>query len=169
MMISDPSRATVNEAAAPAAETVDQDLLAAQVIRLGMLVRRAASQRFRRIFDLTMLEWLLVVHLASEAPVTMTELARNASLDLQRAGLAVTRLTKRDLASRTKNPLNRREAQVALTPRGRAVFNAIIENWLNKELTAGLSERELGMATLLIRQLTAKTEHIIERDEKGYL
>jgi hypothetical protein len=25
------------------------------------------------------------------------------------------------------------------------------------------------MATLLIRQLTAKTEHIIERDEKGYL
>jgi DNA-binding MarR family transcriptional regulator len=168
-MISDPSRETVDEAGEPAADVLEQDLLAAQIIRLGTLVRRAASQRFRRIFDLTMLEWLLVVHLAAEAPVTMTELARHASLDLQRAGLAVTRLTKRDLASRTKNPRNRREAQIALTPRGRAVFNAIIENWLNKELTAGLSERELAAAMQLMKQLNAKAEHIIERDEKGYL
>ena len=168
-MTSDPSRRTADEPAEQAGDVIDQGLLAAQVIRLGTLVRRAASQRFRRIFDLTMLEWLLVVHLAAEAPVTMTELARNASLDLQRASLAVTRLTKRDLASRTKNPRNRREVQIALTPRGRAVFNAIIENWLNKELTAGFSERELGAAIHLLRLLTAKAEHIIERDEKGYL
>ncbi|HUB95241.1 MAG TPA: MarR family transcriptional regulator, partial [Stellaceae bacterium] len=120
----------------------DQSLLAAQVIRLSTLVRRAASQRFRRMFDLSMLEWLIVVHLAAEPPISLTKLAHNASLDFQRASLAVTRLVKRQLAARLKNPRNARETRVELTPRGHAVFNAIIENWLNKELMAGFSDSE---------------------------
>jgi DNA-binding MarR family transcriptional regulator len=163
------SPGTVPEAAEEAsAAVIAPDLLAAQIIRLATLVRHAASQRFRRMFELTMLEWLLVVHLAAEAPVSLTALARNTSLDLQRTSLAVTRLTKRELVSRTKNPRNAREAQVALTPRGRAVFNAIIENWLNKELVTGLSEAERTAASELMKRLTLSAEHIIERDGKDY-
>jgi DNA-binding MarR family transcriptional regulator len=147
----------------------EPDLLAAQVIRLATLVRRAVSQRFRRMFDLSMLEWLLVVHLAADAPVSLTLLAKNASLDLQRTSSAVTRLAKRELVSRARNPRNAREALVALTPRGRAVFNAIIENWLNKELVAEFSEAELIAARDLIGRLIATSEHILERDGKDYL
>jgi len=146
----------------------EHDLLAAQIIRLATLVRRAASQRFRRMFDLSTLEWLVVVHLAADAPVSLKGLARNATLDLQRMSSAVTRLAKRELVSRTKNPKNAREAHIALTPRGRAVFNAIIENWLNKELTAGMSESELKAAGDLVKQLALKAEHLFERDSRGY-
>jgi DNA-binding MarR family transcriptional regulator len=146
-----------------------QTLLAFQVICLSTLVRRAASQRFRRMFDLSMLEWLIVVHLAAEAPVSLTALARNASLDLQRTSLAVTGLAKRELASRSKNSRNARETLVQLTPRGHAVFNAIIENWLNKELVAGLSAAEQAAAGEIMRRLVLRAGHILERDDKGYL
>jgi DNA-binding MarR family transcriptional regulator len=159
--VSDPPNTEWSESEAP-------DLLAAHVIRLATLVRRAASQRFRRMFDLSMLEWLVVVHLAADAPVSLTALARNAGLDLQRASLAVTRLAKRTLVSRTRNPDNAREARVALTPRGRAVFNAIIENWLNKELTMGLSETEIAAATTVLERLTAKAEQLLQREAKGF-
>jgi DNA-binding MarR family transcriptional regulator len=154
--------------AAEATALEERDLLAAQIIRLATLVRRAASQRFRRMFDLSTLEWLVVVHLACEAPLSLTTLARNATLDPQRASLAATRLVKRELVSRTKNPHNAREAQIALTPRGHAVFNAIIENWLNKELAAGLSESETKAAGELVKRLVLKAEQILERDTKGY-
>jgi DNA-binding MarR family transcriptional regulator len=121
------------------------------------------------MFDLSMLEWLIVVHLAAEPPLSLTKLAHDASLDLQRASLAVTRLVKRQLASRHKNPQNARETRVELTPRGHAVFNAIIENWLNKEMVAGLSERELVAAGAMMQRLIQRTEFVLERDEKGYL
>src|ERR1700722_11848320 len=130
-----------------------RDLLAAEIIRLATLVRRAASQRFRRMFDLSTLEWLIVVHLAAEPPLSLTKLAHDASLDLQRASLAVTRLVKRQLAFRRKNPLNARETRVELTPRGHAVFNAIIENWLNKEMVAGLSDAEQTAAGQMMQRL----------------
>jgi DNA-binding MarR family transcriptional regulator len=168
-MMGDPSSDARPDAAADAAAGVPEvDLLAAQVIRLATLVRRAASQRFRRMFDLSTLEWLVVVHLAADAPVSLTALARNATIDLQRTSLAVTRLVKRELVSRSKNPKNAREAQIALAPRGRAVFNAIIENWLNKELVAGLSERELQAAREIVKGLVLKAEQILERDSKDY-
>ena len=149
-------------------ESDEQELLAAQVIRLATLVRRAASQRFRRMFELSMLEWLIVVQLAPDSQVSLTALARSASLDLQRTSLAVTRLVKRDLVERRKNPQNAREAQITLTPRGRAVFNAIIENWLNKELVAGLSQRELRAAGDVLGRLLLKAELLLDRDSKSF-
>ena len=99
----------------------------------------------------------------------LTALARNASLDLQRTSLAVTGLAKRELASRIKNSRNARETLVQLTPRGHAVFNAIIENWLNKELVAGLSAAEQAAAGEIMRRLVLRAGHILERDDKGYI
>jgi hypothetical protein len=49
------------------------------------------------------------------------------------------------------------------------VFNAIIENWLNKEMVAGMSERELVAASAMMQRIISRTEFMAERDEKGYL
>jgi DNA-binding MarR family transcriptional regulator len=147
--------------------TDDPSLLAWPVLRLATLVRRAAAQRFRRMFDLSMLEWIIVVHLAGDAPLSLSALARHSGLDVQRTGAAVTRLTKRGLLDRAKNPRSGREVQVSLTARGRAVFNAIIENWLNKELCAGLSEAEATAARLMLDRLVLKAEQMLQREVKG--
>ena len=144
-----------------------RDLLAWYLIRLATTVRRAASQRFRRMFDMTMIEWLIIAHLAAEAPVSLTTLTRNAGLDLQRTSLAVTRLADKSLVSRTKNPANRREAHVALTPRGRAVFNAMIENWLSKEFAHGLSAAELAHANDILSRLASRADQILAKELKG--
>jgi len=151
----------------PAALPDPRELIALHLIRLATTVRRAASQRFRRMFDMTMIEWLLVSHLAVEAPVSLTVLARNAGLDTQRTSLAVTRLAERSLASRVKNPTNRREIQVALTPRGRAVFNAMIENWLGKEFAHGLTAAELAHANEILGRLASKADQILTKELKG--
>jgi DNA-binding MarR family transcriptional regulator len=142
-------------------------VLAWHLIRLATTVRRAASQRFRRMFDMTMIEWQVVAHLAVEEPVSLTALARNASLDTQRTSAAVARLATRALVARSQNPANRREAQIVLTPRGRAVFNAMIENWLGKEFTHGLSEREIADANNLLSRLAEKADQILEKELKG--
>ncbi len=153
-------------AAEPSAAVEQRALLAWHVIRLATAVRRAATQRFRRMFGVSMVEWLVIAHLAAEAPVSLTVLARSASLDTQRTALAVGQLAKRDLVSRTRNPANRREAQVALTSRGRAVFNAIIENWLDQELTHGLSAVELASAYDLVNRLADRAEQMLARELK---
>ncbi len=140
--------------------------MAWHVIRLATTVRSATSQRFRRMFDMSMVEWLIITYLAADAPISLTALARGASLDTQRTGAAVAQLVKRDLVSRTKNPVNGREAAVALTPRGQAVFNAIIENWLNKELTHGFTEAEIAAASDLLRRLTDKALQVLAQEQK---
>lgn len=149
------------------ARTADQTLLAWPVLRLATLIRRAATQRFRRMFDLTMLEWLIVVHLAGEGAVSLSALSRNAGLDPQRAGLAVSRLAKRGLIDRTRNPQSARELRLLLTPRGRAVFNAIVENWLNKELCSGLGEAEVAGAREALDRLVLRAEQMLQRELKG--
>jgi DNA-binding MarR family transcriptional regulator len=116
---------------------------------------------------MTMIEWQVVAHLAVEEPVSLTALARNASLDTQRTSAAVARLATRALVARSQNPANRREAQIVLTPRGRAVFNAMIENWLGKEFTHGLSEREIADANNLLSRLAEKADQILEKELKG--
>jgi len=152
--------------AAPVAFSEQRELLAWHVIRLATAVRRAATQRFRRMFGVSMVEWLVIAHLAAEAPVSLTVLARSASLDTQRTALAVGQLAKRDLVSRTKNPANGREAQVALTARGRAVFNTIIENWLDQELTHGFSAAELASACDLVNRLADRADQILAHELK---
>ena len=88
----------------PSTVPEQRELLAWHVIRLATAVRRAVTQRFKRMFDVSMVEWLVIAHLAAEAPVSLTVLARSANLDAQRTALAVGRLAKRDLVTRTKNP-----------------------------------------------------------------
>jgi DNA-binding MarR family transcriptional regulator len=151
----------------PSSAPDHSELLAWHVIRLATAIRRAATQRFRRMFDMSMIEWLIVAHLAAEAPVSLTALARNANLDTQRTGLAVGNLAKRNLVSRARNPANAREAQVTLTPRGQAVFNAIIENWLDQELTHGFSAAELAVATGLLNRLAARADQILAAELKN--
>jgi DNA-binding MarR family transcriptional regulator len=148
-------------------ELEERDLLAWRVLRLATLVRRSATQRFRRMFGLSLVEWLIVVHLAADAPVSLTLLAHNAGLDKGRTSHGVVKLVESALVARGKNPRNSREAQLSLTPRGRAVFNAIIQNWINKELLAGMSEAEIATANDLLTRLTIKADLLLERELKG--
>ncbi len=161
----------LNERSAPVAEQAapagPRDVLAWNLIHLSTMVRRAASQRLRRMFDMTMIEWLIITHLAAEAPLSLTALAHNACIDPQRTSLAVGRLAEKALVLRTQNPSNRREAQVELTPRGRAVFNAVIENWLGKELAHGMSDTELAQANDLLARLATRADQILSRELKG--
>ena len=148
-------------------ELEERDLVAWRVISLATLVRRSASQRFRRMFGLSMVEWLIVVHLAAESPVSLTTLAYNAGLDKGRASNGVAKLAAGALVTRGKSARNRREAELSLTPRGRAVFNAIIQNWINKELLAGMSESEIAAASDLLTRLTIKADLLLQRELKG--
>jgi DNA-binding MarR family transcriptional regulator len=144
-----------------------RELLTWHVVRLTTAVRRAVTQRFRRMFDVSMIEWVVIAYLAVEPSVSLTALARNANLDAQRTSLAVARLAKRDLVTRTKNPENGRVVQVALTARGRAVFNAIIENWLDPELTHGFSAAELASAYDIVNHLADRADQILARELKS--
>jgi len=148
-------------------ELEERDLVAWRVISLATLVRRSASQRFRRMFGLSTVEWLIVVHLAAESPVSLTTLAYSAGLDKGRASNGVAKLVAGSLVARGKSARNRREAELTLTPRGRAVFNAIIQNWINKELLAGMSESEIAAASDLLARLTLKADLLLQREMKG--
>ena len=157
----------VDEPGPPKNSLEERDLLAWRVLSLATLIRRSASQRFRRMFGLSMVEWLILVHLAADSPVSLTALAYNSGLDKGRASNGVAKLVAGTLVERGRSPRNRREAELTLTPRGRAVFNAIIQNWINKELLAGMSESEIAAASDLLTRLTIKADHLLQRELKG--
>jgi DNA-binding MarR family transcriptional regulator len=145
----------------------DHDLLASRLIAMGNLLRSSATQRFRHMFGLSLTEWLIVTQLAAEAPLPVNELATRTGLDQSRVSTVVTRLFTGGLVARAKNPENGRQVLLSLTPRGRSVFNAIIQNWLNKELVLGLAPNELATLNDLLDRLAIKARNLLEQESKG--
>jgi MarR family transcriptional regulator, organic hydroperoxide resistance regulator len=145
----------------------EQDLLASRLIVVGNLLRNGATQRFRHMFGLSLVEWLVVVQLASEAPLTINELAARVGLDYNRANIVITRLSVGGLAVRTKKPSDGHQARLSLTPRGRSVFIVIMQNWLNKELVLGLAPDEVDTLNNLLGRLAIKARKLVEQESRG--
>jgi DNA-binding MarR family transcriptional regulator len=130
--VSDPVRL-----AAPA--SLD-DLLLYRLSRLlasaGGMVIRLCEGRFR----ITRREWRILALLAQDEGLLSSQLAERAQLDRARTSRAITSLVAKQLLQRRPGPADRRQAALALTEAGRALYEQLFPLVLeiNRELLASL-------------------------------
>lgn len=126
--------------------TALDDLLLYRLSRLlgtaGSMVTRLCEGRF----GITRREWRVLALLAQDEGLLSSQLAERAQLDRARTSKAITSLVAKKLLQRETRPGDRRQATLALTEDGRALYAAlfplVVE--INQDLLAVLPVREVS-------------------------
>ena len=111
-------------AQAKAALTI-KDLLSYRIHQLANALSRGAAARYRREFDVSLMEWRTIALLGDFAPMTLKDLARQSGLDKGLASRVVSGLVQRGLVKRG-TASDARELALSLTPAGRTVFQGLM-------------------------------------------
>ncbi|MFC7556048.1 MarR family winged helix-turn-helix transcriptional regulator [Pseudoroseomonas wenyumeiae] len=109
-------------AQAKAALTI-KDLLSYRIHQLANALSRGAAARYRREFDVSLMEWRTIALLGDFAPMTLKDLARQSGLDKGLASRVVSGLVQRGLVKRG-TASDARELALSLTPRAKPFSRA---------------------------------------------
>ncbi len=101
----------------------------------GMVIRLCEGR-----FGITRREWRILALLAQDDGLLSSQLAQRAQLDRARTSRAITSLAGKQLLERRPLPGDRRQAALALTEAGRALYDQLFPLVLeiNRELLASL-------------------------------
>ncbi len=147
-------------------ETVNDLLL----YRLGRLVSTGGSLVVRLCegqFGITRREWRLLAQLALKPGLSPTELASLASLDKARTSRAIGGLVDKGLLERRPLPQDRRQAELALTAAGQALYEQLMPEArrINRELLAPLNAAELAQLDGLLTRLQAHASLVVQHND----
>jgi DNA-binding MarR family transcriptional regulator len=145
-------------------------LVSNRLLALATLLRRSANVLYRRELGLSEVEWRILAMVGDRAPLTLGALVEILGLDKGQLSRNVTALVKRRVLTRISDPANGREAQIALTPQGQEMFDALITLALerNRDLVAGLTQSETAtLLAVLDRLLTNAKIMLAERQGQG--
>lgn len=128
--------------------------------QIGFLLRQA-SQRHATIFsdnmpsDLTAMQFAAMAKLAEHGPCSQNRLGRQVSMDAATIKGVIDRLTKRGLVEVSRDPVDRRRLNVALTDDGAETVASVIDAARSiTELTLEpLSQQERATMLKLLRKI----------------
>jgi DNA-binding MarR family transcriptional regulator len=124
----------------------DRDVTLLYLIKQVELAVKQALDDVVAEADLTTLQYTALTVLERHPGITSAELARNSFVRAQSMAEMVTYLLGRDLVSRKRDPKNRKQYLLALTPKGQRVldrlFDAVadIEAKMLEDFDAGQTE-----------------------------
>ena len=97
-------------------------------------------------FGITRREWRVIALLAHDEGLLSSQLAERAQLDRARTSRAITSLVAKKLLRREARPGDRRQAALALTESGRALYASLFPLVLqiNRDLLACLEETDVA-------------------------
>jgi DNA-binding MarR family transcriptional regulator len=148
-------------------ETVNDLLL----YRLGRLVSTGGSLVVRLCegqFGITRREWRLLAQLALKPGLSPTELASLSSLDKARTSRAIGGLVDKGLLERRPLPQDRRQAELALTAAGQALYEQLMPEArrINRELLSVLGEAELAQLDGMLTRLQAHASQVVQHNDE---
>jgi DNA-binding MarR family transcriptional regulator len=143
--------------AEPGAKTI-RDLLSYRIHRLANALSRGAALRYRRDFDVSLMEWRILALLGGFAPMTLKELARQSGLDKSLASRAVAGLVERGLVLRETGAEDAREVALRLSPAGTRAYLGLMEGALERDaaFAAVLTDAERAMLDAVLVKLEAE-------------
>ncbi len=140
------------------------DLLLYRLTRLlavagGMVIRICEGR-----FGITRREWRLIATLASQGKLNSSQLAEHAQLDRARTSKAVGSLVAKALISRETRAGDRRQVTLALTGRGRALYDELfpLVSAINAELGTALDAEEAARFDAALRRLQAQADRMLD-------
>jgi DNA-binding MarR family transcriptional regulator len=116
---------------APAASPApghDRDVTLLYLIKQVELAVKQALDDVVAAADLTTLQYTALTVLERHPGITSAELARNSFVRAQSMAEMVTYLLGRDLVSRERDPKNRKQYLLALTPHGQQVLDGLFDD-----------------------------------------
>ena len=130
-------------------------LLSNRLLALATLLRRSANLLYRHELELSEVEWRILAIVGDHAPLKFGALVEILALDKGQLSRNVTALVERRILARISDTRNGREAQIALTPHGQEMFDALIALALerNQNLVAGLTQAEVATLLVLLDRL----------------
>ena len=142
-------------------------LLILEVFRVnGGLI--AAGDRLVADLGLTSARWQVLGAVAlSPMPLPVAHIARNMGLTRQAVQRLANEMERDGLVRFGPNPHHQRARLVMLTARGRTAYDAAMTRqgpWANR-LASGLSVRQIGAATAMLRAIRERLEGPPERED----
>jgi DNA-binding MarR family transcriptional regulator len=143
------------------------DLLLYRVNRMlsvaGSMVIRLCEGRF----GITRREWRVLALLAQEQGLLSSQLAERAQLDRARTSRAVTSLVAKKLVRRDTGTSDRRQARLALTPAGKALYQELfpLVHGINVELLEVLSPADVRRLDGMLDALQARADRMVQRTD----
>lgn len=141
------------------------DLLLYRISRLlgvaGSMVIRLCEGRF----GITRREWRVVALMAHDEGLRSSQLAERAQLDRARTSKAITSLVAKGLVRRDPSPGDRRQATLALTVAGRALYAELfpLVGQINQALLAGVAPAELAVLDHLLDHLQGRADALVSQ------
>ncbi len=132
---------------------------------LAGLTSSALAQIYAERFGLSIPAWRIIVTLGQYELRTARDMAPDGVMHKSTVSRAVSALEKRGLIVRRPNLDDRREEWLALTPAGRAIYEAVAPEALAVEerLLSALTPQEQQAFTVLIDKLTRQARLLAPR------
>ena len=143
------------------------DLLLYRLARLlavgGSMVIRLCEGRF----GITRREWRVIARLAEEQDLLSSELAERIQLDRARTSRAITSLVAKKLLRRQSGTADRRQARLALTAEGRALYDALfpLVCEINRELLSPVPAGDLQRLDAALAAMQQQADRMVGRAE----
>lgn len=146
-----------------APETI-RELLSYRIHRLANALSRGAALRYRREFDVSLMEWRILALLGAFAPMTLKRLARESGLDKSQASRAVAGLAARGLVLRLPGDGDAREVALRLSPDGERVQQGLMRAARERDAAfrAVLTGPEAAMLDGALDRLEAEARRLAE-------
>lgn len=146
--------------------TLDDVLL----YRLSRLLGTAGSMVIRLCegsFGITRREWRVIALLAQDEGLLSSELALRAQLDRARTSKAITSLVGKKLLVRQTRAGDRRQAALALTDAGRALYEVLfpLVREINRDLLSCLSPDNVARLDAALDALQLQAEAMVAQAE----
>lgn len=168
-----PARAApANDDESPRPILVLEEFLPYRLNVLAAVVSNALAGLYERRFGLTIPGWRVIATLGQFDTRTARDIAAHGVMHKSTVSRAVAALVERGLVRRSPNPVDLREDLLALTPEGRAIYEAIAPQALavEAELAGALSPEEREVLAGLLDRLDERGRSIakaLQRDEPG--
>jgi DNA-binding MarR family transcriptional regulator len=135
-----------------------------RLVVLADMVGRSIARLYERRFGLSIAEWRVMAVLGQHGRLTANECVARTAMDKVRVSRAVRRLLSSGLIIREVDRRDRRRAGLALSGRGRAVYQDIVPLALGEEarLLAVLDAEDRAQLDGLLTRLQARAQALAE-------
>jgi len=143
-----------------------RDLISFRIHAVANLLSRGAALRYRREFDVSLMEWRSIALLGAHQPLSLTQLARHAGLDKSQMSRVVTGLAERALVLRGIDSADGRGVRLTLTRAGRKLYESLIAsaNLRNQAFANALTAAEQAMLDTILARLAERARDLIQTE-----
>ncbi len=147
----------------------ETEFLGARMMTLANLMRRITTLRFRRDYDLSLVDGWIISRLGSGGPMSLDALAHRSGLAKSQMSRGVTNMVARHLVDRRRNPQNPSEVVLTLTEPGRATYRDIRRRAPrhNQMLTQGLDTAAVAALTDFVIRLTDNSRRNLDHEQSS--